>query len=52
MPLWLQGALESAQAAFISALVVAAPILAVWATAGFLNGRPMPWPASPARPGC
>ncbi|MEN3345817.1 MAG: hypothetical protein V7635_2393 [Arthrobacter sp.] len=35
MPLWLQGALESAQAAVISALVVAAPILAVWATAGF-----------------
>ena len=40
MPLWLQGALESAQAAIISALVVAAPILAVWATAGFLNGAP------------
>ena len=40
MPLWLQGALESAQAAVISALVVAAPILAVWATAGFLNGAP------------
>lgn len=40
MPLWLQGALESAQAAIISALLVAAPILAVWATAGFLNGAP------------
>lgn len=40
MPLWLQGALESAQAAIISALVVAAPILAVWATAGFLNSEP------------
>ncbi|MET4136648.1 DUF6350 family protein [Pseudarthrobacter sp. PvP090] len=40
MPLWLQGALESAQAAIISALVVAAPILAVWATAGFLNAGP------------
>ena len=40
MPLWLQGALESAQAAVISALVVAAPILAVWATAGFLNTEP------------
>ncbi|HET9347964.1 MAG TPA: DUF6350 family protein [Arthrobacter sp.] len=40
MPLWLQGALESAQAAIISALVVAAPILAVWATAGFLNTEP------------
>ncbi|WP_427133414.1 DUF6350 family protein [Pseudarthrobacter sp. S9] len=37
MPLWLQGALESAQAAVISALVVIAPILAVWATAGFRN---------------
>jgi hypothetical protein len=35
MPLWLQGGLESAQAAVISALVVVAPILAVWATAGF-----------------
>jgi hypothetical protein len=37
MPLWLQGALESAQAAVISALVVIAPIVAVWATSGFLN---------------
>lgn len=37
MPLWLQGALESAQAAIISALIVAAPIVAVWATAGFQN---------------
>lgn len=37
MPLWLQGALESAQAALISALVVVAPIIAVWATAGFQN---------------
>ncbi|MDQ0757263.1 DUF6350 family protein [Arthrobacter sp. B3I4] len=35
MPLWLQGALESAQAAIISALAVIAPIVAVWATAGF-----------------
>lgn len=35
MPLWLQGALESAQAAVISALVVVAPIVIVWATAGF-----------------
>lgn len=35
MPLWLQGALESAQAAVISALVVVAPIVMVWATAGF-----------------
>jgi len=35
MPLWLQGALESAQAAVISALVVIAPIVAVWAGAGF-----------------
>jgi hypothetical protein len=38
MPLWLQGALESAQAAVISALAVLAPIIAVWATAGFQNG--------------
>ena len=37
MPLWLQGALETAQAAIISALVVIAPIVAVWATAGFQN---------------
>ncbi|MCB5272699.1 hypothetical protein BJG92_00201 [Arthrobacter sp. SO5] len=37
MPLWLQGALESAQVAIISALIVAAPIVAVWATAGFQN---------------
>jgi hypothetical protein len=37
MPLWLQGALETAQAAFISALVVMVPIIAVWATAGFQN---------------
>jgi hypothetical protein len=35
MPLWLQGGLESAQAAIISALVVIAPIAAVWATSGF-----------------
>ncbi|HKU02420.1 MAG TPA: DUF6350 family protein [Arthrobacter sp.] len=39
MPLWLQGALEAAQAAIISALVVVAPIVAVWATAGFENGQ-------------
>ena len=39
MPLWLQGAVESAQAAVISALVVIAPILAVWATAGFQDDR-------------
>ena len=37
MPLWLQGGLETAQAAIISALVVIAPIVAVWATAGFQN---------------
>jgi hypothetical protein len=37
MPLWLQGALETAQAAIISALVVAVPIAAVWATSGFQN---------------
>ncbi|MGN7250007.1 cell division protein PerM [Arthrobacter sp. SAFR-014] len=35
MPLWLQGGLESAQAAMISALLVIAPIVAVWATSGF-----------------
>lgn len=35
MPLWLQGGLESAQAAVISALAVIAPIVAVWATSGF-----------------
>jgi hypothetical protein len=39
MPLWLQGSLETAQAAFISALVVIAPIIAVWATAGFRDGH-------------
>ncbi|XAS68066.1 DUF6350 family protein [Micrococcaceae bacterium Sec5.7] len=39
MPLWLQGALESAQAAIISALVVVAPVIAVWATAGFQNSH-------------
>ncbi|SDL82530.1 hypothetical protein SAMN04487916_11551 [Arthrobacter sp. ov407] len=38
MPLWLQGGLESAQAAIISALVVVAPIVTVWATAGFQHG--------------
>ena len=37
MPLWLQGALETAQAAIISALAAVAPIVAVWATAGFQN---------------
>ncbi|ACL39153.1 conserved hypothetical protein [Pseudarthrobacter chlorophenolicus A6] len=35
MPLWLQGAIETAQAAVISALAVLVPIIAVWATAGF-----------------
>ncbi|MHC6591696.1 cell division protein PerM [Arthrobacter sp. C152] len=39
MPLWLQGALETAQAAIISALVVVAPVVAVWATAGFRNSQ-------------
>lgn len=39
MPLWLQGGFESAQAAIISALVVVAPIVAVWATAGFQNSN-------------
>ncbi|BAS07832.1 conserved hypothetical protein [Arthrobacter sp. Hiyo4] len=37
MPLWLQGGLETAQAAIISALLVVVPIVAVWATAGFRN---------------
>jgi hypothetical protein len=37
MPLWLQGALETAQAAIISALLAVVPIVAVWATAGFHN---------------
>lgn len=37
MPLWLQGALESAQAAVISALLVIAPIALVWLTGGFAN---------------
>ncbi len=37
MPLWLQGALESAQAAIISAVVVLLPIIVVWATNGFQN---------------
>lgn len=38
MPLWLQGALETGQAAIISALVVIVPIFAVWVTAGFQDG--------------
>ena len=37
MPLWLQGALETGQAAIISALVVMAPVVAVWLTGGFRN---------------
>ncbi|WP_284977612.1 DUF6350 family protein [Arthrobacter sp. fls2-241-R2A-200] len=37
MPLWLQGGLEAAQAAFISAIVVVLPLLGVWATDGFQN---------------
>ncbi|UVJ40597.1 DUF6350 family protein [Arthrobacter sp. CJ23] len=37
MPLWLQGAFESAQAAIISALVVVLPLVGVWATDGFQN---------------
>jgi hypothetical protein len=40
MPLWLQGGLESAQAAFISALLVVVPIVAVWATSGFGSAGP------------
>ena len=52
MPLWLQGALESAQAAVISALAVIAPVVAVWATAGFRDGALTSSPGWPARPGC
>ena len=37
MPLWLQGGLEAAQAAFISAIVVILPLVGVWATDGFQN---------------
>lgn len=37
MPLWLQGVLESVQAAIISAVVVLLPLVAVWATDGFQN---------------
>ena len=37
MPLWLQGGLEAAQAAFISAIVVVLPLVGVWATDGFQN---------------
>ncbi|WP_120522595.1 DUF6350 family protein [Arthrobacter celericrescens] len=39
MPLALQGALESAQAAIISALVVILPLAGVWATDGFENRK-------------
>ncbi|MGG5173909.1 DUF6350 family protein [Pseudarthrobacter sp. J1763] len=35
MPLWLQGALESGQAAVISAALVLVPLLAVWFSGGF-----------------
>ncbi|ALV44405.1 hypothetical protein MB46_01585 [Arthrobacter alpinus] len=35
MPLWLQGAFESAQMFVISALIVAIPIAATWFTGGF-----------------
>ncbi|MGO4433738.1 DUF6350 family protein, partial [Paenarthrobacter sp. RAF9] len=35
MPLWLQGGLEAAQSAFISAIVVVLPLVGVWATDGF-----------------
>ncbi|MFQ4147696.1 DUF6350 family protein [Arthrobacter sp. LAPM80] len=35
MPLWLQGAFESAQMFVISALIVAIPLTAVWFTGGF-----------------
>lgn len=40
MPLWLQGALESAQAAVISALLVIAPIAAAWLSGGFAAPQP------------
>ena len=35
MPLWLQGAFESAQAAILSALLVVLPLAAVWWADGF-----------------
>ncbi|MBO1266607.1 cell division protein PerM [Arthrobacter cavernae] len=37
MPLWLQGAFESAQAVIISALIVVLPLVGVWVTDGFQN---------------
>lgn len=37
MPLWLQGMLESAQAAVISALLVALALVGVWFSDGFKN---------------
>ncbi|WP_434617960.1 cell division protein PerM [Arthrobacter sp. A5] len=37
MPLWLQGAFESAQAAVISALLVLLPLAGVWWADGFQN---------------
>ena len=40
MPLWLQGVFESAQAAILSALLVALPLVVVWATGGFANSQP------------
>ncbi|MGG5751064.1 cell division protein PerM [Zafaria sp. Z1313] len=35
MPLWLQGALEFLQSAFLSAVLVVVPLLAVWFAGGF-----------------
>lgn len=37
MPLWLQGALEFLQCAFLSALAVVVPMLAVWFSHGFAD---------------
>nr|WP_240629922.1 DUF6350 family protein [Specibacter cremeus] len=37
MPLWLQGAFESAQIMVMSAVVVVVPLFGVWATGGFAD---------------
>ncbi len=51
-PLWLQGGLEAAQAAFISAIVVILPLVGVWATDGFQNRNVDAWRVWPAKHGC
>ena len=40
MPLWLQGAFESAQAALLSAVLVVLPLVAVWWADGFKDRTP------------